>query len=68
MHAFNNSLLFNIVDYNSYHFKQVEEALHVEHKLTAKLAKIKTYQGSVSKKRKSILNCDPWGTVIVQTQ
>ena len=29
---------------------------------------VMTYQGSVSKKRKSILNCDPCGTVIVQTQ
>lgn len=30
--------------------------------------KILTYQGSVSKKRKSILNCEPGGTVTVHTQ
>ena len=37
---------------------------------TAKLSprEVMTYQDSVSKKRKSSLNCDPRGTVIVQTQ
>ena len=61
------STLYNLSD-NAKKKKKADKEKRLKKNLRCLPKKILTYQGSVSKKRKSILNCEPGGTVTVHTQ
>ena len=61
------STLYNLSD-NAKKKKNLTKKKRLKKNLRCLPKKILTYQGSVSKKRKSILNCEPGGTVTVHTQ
>lgn len=61
------STLYNLSD-NAKKKKKLTKKKRLKKNLRCLPKKILTYQGSVSKKRKSILNCEPGGTVTVHTQ
>ena len=61
------STLYNLSD-NAKKKKKADKEKRLKKNLRCLPKKILTYQGSVSKKRKSILSCEPGGTVTVHTQ
>lgn len=62
------STLYNLSDNAKKKKKKLTKKKRLKKNLRCLPKKFLTHQGSVSKKRKSILNCEPGGTVTVHTQ